>query len=783
MSSLTDDRTGAATESALARPESIAPPVFSEPVFLMVNSLETGGTERQFVEMARALRADRVPVYLGCVRNQGRFADGLDDLAEFRLGGSLYGLQSMKSRWRLQRHLRKIGVGVAHAFDFYANLTLIPAAKLAGIPAVIGSHRQLGDLLIPAQFRAQVAMFRMCDRVVCNSNASADRLVQAGLPKRKVVVIGNALPTEAFADFAPAVARKGGVALVGMIGRMNAGYKNHRGFLQAAKLLSERFPNVNFVLAGDGPLRGELERVVVELGLQARVQFLGDRGDIPSVLASLDVSVVPSASESLSNVMLESMAAGIPVVATAVGGNTELGALGRAALVPPNDERALAEGVTRLLEDAAGTSKMAREARAFVRANFSVKQICRQYEELYSDVLGRRGCAESRRQVPSRSATDSTVRVALVAPSLRYVGGQAVQADLLMRNWKEDTNVTAEFVAVDPRLPFGLRWAERIPFFRTCLREPLYAWKVWRGLKDAEVTHIFSASYTSFLLAPLPAWLAARMRGKKTLVNYRSGEARDHLRRSRIARHVLKKADRLVVPSGFLVEVFREYGLEAEVIPNIIDLSQFHYRVRRPLRPHLVCTRGFHPYYGIDIVVQAFAEVQKSYPEAQLDLVGGGALEGSIRDLVRVLRLPNVNFAGVKSRGEIGNAYDQADIFVNASNLDNMPISILEAFAAGTPVVTTEPEGMKYVVSHERTGMLSPPGDAHGLARNILRVLREPELAARLAQNALEESERYRWPAVREQWVRMYAGLVSRPGHMERTLAPIAEAGKESARE
>ena len=188
--------------------------------------------------------------------------------------------------------------------------------------------------------------------------------------------------------------------------------------------------------------------------------------------------------------------------------------------------------------------------------------------------------------------TGSRVRVALVAPSLRYVGGQAVQADLLMRNWKENSEVDARFVAVDPPFPVGLGWAERVPLLRTAIREPFYAWQLWRALKDVDVAHIFSASYSRrFLLAPLPAWFVARMLGKKTLINYRSGEARDHLQRSLIARRALGGTDRLIVPSGYLIrEVFREFGLNAQVVPNIVDLSQFQYRVRRPVRPHLVCT-------------------------------------------------------------------------------------------------------------------------------------------------------------------------------------------------
>lgn len=741
--------------SAFAKP-------FPGPIFLMVNSLETGGTEKQFVEISRGLKSCGVCVHLGCLRKTGGFGQELNELAEFDLGGSLYGLQSWRSRWQLAGHLRRLGVRVAHAFDFYANLTLIPAAKLAGIP-VIGSHRQLGDLLTPMQFRAQLAAFRFCDRVICNSWAAAERLFQAGVPENTVAVIGNAMPEAAFASVAPVWPRCDGVLRIGMIARMNAEYKNHRGFLNTAKRLSEKFPALEFVLVGDGPLRTEFERQAAALGIREQVRFLGDRRDIPAVLRSLDISVIPSLSESLSNVMLESMAAGVPVVASAVGGNVELGNGDRAMLASAGDQDELTRAVAGLIENAELRSQLAARAKNFVRSYFSVEQVCGQYEGLYADVISQRKSVAARsEESASQLRGHSRIRVALVAPSLRYVGGQAVQADLLMKHWSVDPEIAATFVPVDPKFPFGLRWAERVPLLRTVLRQPIYLWRLWKSLRHVDIVHIFSASYTSFLLAPLPAWLVAKALGKKTLINYRSGEARDHLQRSPIARHVLSQSDLLVVPSGYLVDVFREFNLPAQIVPNVIDFSHFQYRKRIPLQPHLICTRGFHPYYGIDIVVRAFAEVQKIYMEAQLDLAGRGGLENSIRDLVKILHLSNVNFLGAVSRQDIGRAYDAADIFVNASNLDNMPVSVLEAFAAGTPVATTEPEGMKYIVTHERTGLLSPPGNPSALAQNILRLLREPDLAARLAQNALEESRQYQWTAVRDGWQTIYAGLISR---------------------
>ncbi len=735
----------------------------------MINSLETGGTERQFVEVARSLRNDGLQVHLGCLIKKGSFLEGLGDIYQAPLGGSLYGLRSLQSRWQLMRHLRESNVAVAHSFDFYANLMLIPAARLARVPVVIGSHRQLGDLLTPNQFRAQLAMFRLCDRVVCNSRAAADRLAQAGLPERKLVVVGNGLPASAFAKTAPALPRRDGILRVGMIARMNAAYKNHSIFLRAATRVRQKISNLEVVLVGDGPLRPELEREAAELGLQDRVIFLGDRRDIPATLAGMDLSVVPSASESLSNVMLESMAAGIPVVASAVGGNVELAGDGRAVLVPPGDEEALATEMERVLSDQKFRSEMGWKARQFAQENFSMERVRRQYSAVYAEVLGGRSKTASKaaskragleREVDSVPRAGSRIRVALVAPTLRYVGGQSVQADLLLRNWKDDPDVEARFVPVDPSPPYGLGWVERVPGLRTLLREPRYILELSRRLKDADVVHIFSASYSSFLLAPLPAWLVARWRGKKTMINYRSGECRDHLQKSSIARRVLKGTDRLVVPSGYLVDVLKEFGLTARAVPNIVDLSQFSFRVRRPLRPHLVCTRGFHPYYCIDVVVRAFAEVQKVYPEAQLDLVGGGPVESEIRDLVRDMKLTGVNFTGVAARDQIGRSYDQADIFINASRLDNMPVSVLEAFASGTPVVSTEPESMRYLVEHRRTGLLSPTGDAHALAQNVIQLLQNPELAERLAENAWQEFQRYSWPIVRKQWLDVYRSMI-----------------------
>jgi glycosyltransferase involved in cell wall biosynthesis len=728
-------------------------------LFLMTDSFETGGSERQFAELARTLSPAAYRIHLGCIQRRGGFADGLGYVPEFPLGGSLYGLESLWTRVRLAQYLRRNHIAIAHAFDFYTNLTLIPAAKLAGVPVVIGSQRQLGHLLSSAKSRAQAAAFGACDVVVCNSRAAADRLVEQGLRESRVVVIGNGLPASAFAETPPALPRRPGVLRVGMIARMNARFKNHKVFLHAAVRLCSRFSGLEFVLVGDGSLRAELEREADTLGLKTYVSFFGDRRDIPAVLASLDVSVLPSSSESLSNAILESMAAGVPVVASGVGGNPELVSRERGMLVAPDDDKSLADAIERLLRDPAMRADLGRNAKRFAHANFTAEHTAKRYEQLYAGLLEKKSGVANRRWAYGLGEEEERIRVAVVAASSRYVGGQSVQAGLLLRHWQDDSAVEARFIAIDPPLPRLLAWVQGIPFLRTLMREPFYFVSLWRGLRHVQIAHIFSASYSSFLLSTLPAWFVAWLRGTKTVIHYHSGEARDHLRRSRSARLVLEAADRLVVPSEYLAGVFHEFGLQAHVVPNMVDLTQFTFRVRQPVRPRLLFARGFHPYYSPHVAVRAFALIQRTYPEATLDLVGKGPLEPQIRSLVRELKLCGVNVAGAVAHPEMATFYESADIFINASSLDNMPVSILEAFASGLPVVTTAPEGMSYLVEHERTGLLSKPGDARALADNVVRLVAHPELATGLTLNALEEVQRYSWPAVRQQWLELYCSL------------------------
>ena len=356
----------------------------------------------------------------------------------------------------------------------------------------------------------------------------------------------------------------------------------------------------------------------------------------------------------------------------------------------------------------------------------------------------------------------SPLRVALVVASLRILGGQSIQAQRLLDGWQGDAAVDAWIVPIDPVPPAPFDRLLRIKYLRTVVTQLCYWPLLFRELRRADVVHAFSASYTSFLLAPLPAVLIARLLGKPVILNYHSGEAPDHLRRSRIARFVMRRlVDANVVPSAFLRDVLSSLGIDADIVHNTIDVRRFAYRSRSALTPRLLCTRNLEPMYNVACVLRAFARIQTQHPEATLTLVGGGSQDAGLRAETAALALRNVTFAGRVPPSDIPRYYADADIYVQAPSIDNMPLSVLEAFASGLPVVSTNVGGVPSILRHGVDGLLVPDNADEEMACQVLALLGDPALARRLAGSAYRTLSAYEWPVVREGWLRAYR-LVSR---------------------
>ena len=389
-------------------------------------------------------------------------------------------------------------------------------------------------------------------------------------------------------------------------------------------------------------------------------------------------------------------------------------------------------------------------------------------------------------RVPGKSSPDVVrvtprrpIRVCLVAPSLDILGGQAVQAVRLLRGFGHVPSVAVGFVPINPRIPGLLGLLQRVRYVRTAVTWLRYVWTLVRRLAAYDVVHVFAASYASFLLAPTPAVLLAKWYGKRVVLNYHSGEAEDHLERwRRSAIPVVRLADALVVPSGYLVDVFARFGLHARVVANIVDLDQFQFRARRPLRPVFLSNRNFEAHYNVACVLRAFALIQNRYRDARLIVAGDGSQRRRLQRLADELQLVNVAFVGRVSPDHMPSLYAAADVYLNAPDIDNMPGSILEAFASGLPVVTTDAGGIPYIVRHGETGLLVPRGNHEGIAAAAIRLLQDASLSERLVGSAREECRRRYTPEpVLREWVRVYRALVAdgMAGKAEFTAQPARQ--------
>jgi glycosyltransferase involved in cell wall biosynthesis len=349
------------------------------------------------------------------------------------------------------------------------------------------------------------------------------------------------------------------------------------------------------------------------------------------------------------------------------------------------------------------------------------------------------------------------LRIAMVAASARIVGGQGVQGQILTQKLREDGH-DVRFVPIDPVFPRKVQRLRDVRYARTVVNQALYLPSL-RALRQADVVHVFSASYWSFVLSPLPAMLAGRAFGRRVVLHYHSGEAQDHLDHWGALVHPgLRVPDEIVVPSPYLARVFAAHGYRARVIRNVVDTSQFAYRDRGRLAPRLLCARNLDAYYRVDTVLRAFALVRSRHPGATLTLAGHGREESRLRQLASELGDQGIRFAGKVEPAAMPRLYDEADVFVNCSVVDNQPVSVLEAFAAGLPVVTTPAGGIPDMVRHEETGLLVPVEDPAATAHAVESLLADPMRASQLAAHARREVEDYTWPRVRDAWMAAYLG-------------------------
>jgi L-malate glycosyltransferase len=362
-------------------------------VLLVGDTLQRGGTEGQFVELACRLDRSRWDVEVACVRPEGPLRSRLETagLQPWHCGpASFKSARLIGAVVALARRMRARSVAVVHSFDFYTNILALPAARLARVPAVIGSQRNMGNLRPPGQQMMHTLCLRLAGHVLVNSDAVRSQVQQSpGIHPNRVTVIPNGVDLTRFSPTSAPSYNSTGL-VVGALSNLRS-EKGLADLIRAAAMVRDEWPNVRLVIWGEGPLRRELEDQVRSLGLTASVALPGSTATPEAVLRDLDIFVLPSLSEASSNGLIEAMATGLPVVATSVGGNPglvedEVTGL----LVPPGDSPALAKAISRLIEDRALAARLGEQARARAQGTFGMDRMVARTETLYERILNER---------------------------------------------------------------------------------------------------------------------------------------------------------------------------------------------------------------------------------------------------------------------------------------------------------------------------------------------------------------------------------------------------------
>jgi glycosyltransferase involved in cell wall biosynthesis len=375
----------------------------------LLNSFIYGGTERQVTELLKRIDLGRYDLHLGVLKYQGTLYEQLAErfpvVPEYRLT-SFYDANAFRQYRRVRDRLVRERIDLIHAHDFYSGILGLVAGRLTGVRVIVSQrHLKLSDRRLHEW--GQRLINWAGDRVMVNSEAIRDQILATSkVPPEKIVVIRNGLITSE--DEAGGIGRNGSSApnaaaareeilgelrlgseakLVGMVGRLEY-IKGHRYFVEAAATVSRKYPNAHFLLVGDGQLQDEIERQAAGLGIADRLHLLGYRRDASRIVSAFDLSVLTSLHEGMPNTVLEAMAAGVPVIGTAVGGTKELIVDGETGyLVPPADPEALARRISWALDHEQERAIFAARARQEALTKFGMSRMVAEVEQLYDEMV------------------------------------------------------------------------------------------------------------------------------------------------------------------------------------------------------------------------------------------------------------------------------------------------------------------------------------------------------------------------------------------------------------
>jgi glycosyltransferase involved in cell wall biosynthesis len=231
-------------------------------------------------------------------------------------------------------------------------------------------------------------------------------------------------------------------------------------------------------------------------------------------------------------------------------------------------------------------------------------------------------------------------------------------------------------------------------------------------------------------------------------------------------RRLLSSASCVTAPSGYLKKALGSFREDIHYIPNGIEIGRYPFHLRQSVKPKLVWLRAFHSIYNPVIAVEAITQLVGDFTDIELSMVGPDKGDGSRQQTMAEARRLGVEgrltFPGGVPKSAVLAWLNKSDIFLNTTNVDNTPVSVIEAMSCGLCIVSTNVGGLPYLLKNEHDALLVPPNDSEVMAKAIRRVLMEPGLAERLSANARKKAEQFDWSIILPKWDKLLHDIYER---------------------
>ena len=727
-------------------------------IFYLITGLYVGGAEKAFLELTRHLDRTKFEPVIGTLVG--------GDLIPFfeRAGVKVYDF-GMRHKLdprvllRLRRALLRERPVVLHTRLIYADLLGRLMGRWCGVPVIVST--------IPMVETIRHHWFwKTLDRwtsqladaiIVLSEHVRAELIKVERLDPSKFEIIPNGIARHEPHNYAQRQAKRAllGISstarLIGIVSRLEEPRKGHHILFRAMQQLSSGYPDVYCVVIGDGPARSSLEAQVRQLGLSDRVKFVGTQYDVEAWLSALDLFVLPSLNEGFPMAILEAMAAHRPVIATAVAGVPDIIIDHESGiLIPPGNVDALARALQELLDDPELAKRLGEAGRTRFEERFDIRHITRQTETVYTRLLAERQptlCPRAR------------AKMLLVATSIDS-GGVTTYLANLVRQLPRDRYEVA--LASGPeQFQVSLVQQLDVPHYPIALtksinpiKDLVAVYQLCRLIRRERFDVVHSHMAKADLVAALAAWFCR----VSCIVSTAHGPTRltpgPSWRQSIFDafERIYRRLNTIVISvstatTHLLLTKYRVPPEKIMTIPNGVDVKRIRAAADRENARRRLSLGSEQPVIGIvgrlvaqkspETLILAMRELVQKWPNLVCLIVGDGPRAAELTQLVRDHQLDrSVRLLG--HREDVPALLSALDIFVLPTNYEGMSLSVLEAMAAGLPVIASRVEGMDELVEHERTGLLVPPKDVAACRQAVDWLLSDSVRARRMGQLAFE---------------------------------------------